>query len=65
MQKTPTEAGVKPSEAIPATPGERNRFGLLPCPKCASRDRWPDMQLLVQCDCGFIEPLPDDLRGDL
>jgi hypothetical protein len=45
----------------------RNMFGLLPCPACGSRFRWPTQAThpqhpsAVLCDdCGRVEPIAED-----
>jgi hypothetical protein len=45
----------------------RNMFGILPCPKCQGRKRWPtghahktDPQTILCDDCGHKEKIRDD-----
>jgi transcription initiation factor TFIIIB Brf1 subunit/transcription initiation factor TFIIB len=48
---------------------KRNMYGLLPCPECGSKCRWPTQQGENKCDeCGHtvphIKPKDGDWRFD-
>lgn len=51
---------------------KRNMYGVLPCPKCGSRFRWPTQPVhpevpnVILCDdCGHREPItPENYHAD-
>lgn len=50
---------------------ETNMFGLVPCPKCQSKYRWPtqachptDPNMILCDDCGYKEPKPKEDEDD-
>lgn len=64
---------LKPTNRIDHEDPRCNMFGLLPCPKCGAKHRWPTQAIhkthpssIVCDDCGFVEPMAkEDMPEDL